>query len=215
MTYIVAVDLCGTLVRENTTHGFLRSVVRHSWRRPFVNAALSRMGTWASGRLGVDARVAMLIPSLYGIRRESLYQCAVDYARNCLRTQANDSVIEAIAAAQGKGAKIVLATASLDPIASAFVRELNLDGVVSAQLAYDAQGKCLGRLAEDTTGRKLKYLSELMAVMRWSQFDVYTDNLEDLDLMHAAHRVYFLGNAAALERKWLSCRQRVTFMKPV
>lgn len=215
MTYLVAVDLCGTLVRENTTHGFLRTVMRHSWRRPIVSAALSRMGNWACNRLGVDARVATLIPSLYGIRRETLNQCAGDYARNCLRARANDAVIEALAAARGNGAKIILATASLDPIASAFVRELDLDGAVSAQLAYDAQGKCLGRLAEDTTGRKLKYLSELMATRRWSQFDVYTDNIEDLDLMLAAHRVYFLGNAAALEKMWLSCRQRVTFLKPV
>lgn len=156
-------DLCGTLVSENTTHGFLCSLPVSGLRRAVLNAALSRMGGAVCNRVGIDARLALLVPALKGLQRDFLYEHGVAYAKECLRRGSNPMVVSAIGAARDAGAKVILATASLDPIASAITRVLELDGVVSAELAYDDDtGRCLGRLAHDTTRTSCQCLTTRM-----------------------------------------------------
>lgn len=211
---MLIVDLCGTLVRENTTHGFLHSLPLVPWRKVVVQAALSRVGGAICSRIGVDARGAILVPALRGLSRDFLYDCGEKYVREVLNRRGNRAVLDSVIAARDVGTKVILATASLDPIAAAFANALHLDGVVSTQLAYGENGRCLGHIARDTTGTKLKYVRDLVGDIDRRQFEVYTDNPEDTDLMQAAHKVYFIGDVAALGDRSAAFRDRITFLQP-
>lgn len=211
---MLIVDLCGTLVRENTTHGFLHSIPLAPWRRVAVQVALSHIGGAICSRVGMDVRVTVLVPALRGLSREFLYDCGEKYVREVLDRRGNRAVLDSVIAARDAGTKVILATASLDPIAAAFANALQLDGVVSTQLAYGADGRCLGRIARDTTGRKMKYVRDLVGDVDRRQFQVYTDNPEDTDLMQAAHKVYFLGDVSALGDRSAAFRDRITFLQP-
>lgn len=207
---MLIVDLCGTLVRENTTHGFVRRLPLPMLTRLRVSAVLSHLGGSLYRRSGIDVRSRVLIPALRGLHSEVLRDCAVAYARDCLTQHNNPIVLRAVQQARASGAKIILATASLDPIAAAFCDILQLDGFVSARLAFDSRNVCLGFLAQDTTGQKLKYVCEQFGTNIRDRFDVFTDNSEDVDLMTAAQQAYFIGHARMLPAVAGSVRARIT-----
>ena len=68
-----------------------------------------------------------------------------------------------------------LATATLDPIADAVVKELGLTDMVCSRLEYNRDGICTGRLALDLSGRKWHSLSQLIP-SHDRELVVYTDN---------------------------------------
>jgi len=209
---MLIVDLCGTLVRENTTHGFLRALPLPMFARMHITAALSRLGSGFYRRTGIDIRLRVLIPVLRGLHASLLDDCAVTYAQNCLRQHNNPIVLRAVQQARDRGVKVILATASLDPIAKAFCNILQLDGFVSAKLAYDSEDVCLGFLAQDTTGQKLKYVGELLGPNVLEHFHVFTDNPEDMDLISAAQQAYFVGQPKLLPDAADIVRARITFL---
>jgi len=91
-----------------------------------------------------------------------------------------------------------LATASLDPVASAVVYELGLTGMVCSWLSYDSRDRCQGRLRSDALGRKWQLLSRAVGPQYLVPMEVYTDNIEDVDLILHAERVFFLGSKGKL-----------------
>lgn len=179
------VDLCGTIIAENTTNGFLDKWLKLSpWRR--------RLRSIFGGRRMVS------VLALRGLSREYLEREAEAYVRDRLANHSNPTVIEAMRAARDGGAAIYLATASLDCIATAVQVQLQLYGAVAARLGYDRHGRCTGFFALDTTGRKMTHLRRLLSGDMLRQATVYTDNREDLDLLRIAAHPHFLGNRSDL-----------------
>lgn len=84
-----------------------------------------------------------------------------------------------------------VASASLDFIVEAFSALVGGSDFVATQLAYRADGICMGRIARDSTGCKLARIRELLRVDA-IHFDVITDNPEDTDLMDAAENFWFV-----------------------
>lgn len=176
----VLVDLCGTLIAENTTNGFIdRWLELSAWRRRVRSL---------SGRKRIVSVIA-----LRGLPRQYLKEEAAKYVRDRLANHCNPLVLEAVRSAQSHGSAVYLATASLDCIANAVREQLRLDGVVTARLGYDRHDRCTGFFALDITGRKLRHLRRLLSEETLRRATVYTDNREDLDLLRIAAHPHFLG----------------------
>ena len=184
---LLIVDLCGTIIVENTTNAFLdRWLLKQGWRH-----TLRRL-------LGGKRPVSVL--ALRGIPKAHLYEQAELYVENRLSTLFNPAPLDAIRQAQRRGTPVYLATASLDPIAAAVAKQLRLNGVVCSRLGYDRRGRCTGLFASDVTGRKLQHLRRIIPENLLRNATVYTDNREDLDLLRICAAPHFLGRRPALSR---------------
>lgn len=182
---MLIVDLCGTLVRENTTHGFLRALDRPqaSWQR---QALLSRPGL-ALGDLfpGLGHR-ARLVGCLRGMERAELQRQAGRYAQAALQRAGRHELIARVRASPS----VVLASASLDVVVEAFAAALGIPRWVATELDYDA-GVCLGTIRRDATGRKRELVEQLVGAPLSGHL-VVTDNPEDEDLRRDAAAFEFL-----------------------
>ena len=187
----LVVDLCGTIVRENTTHGFLLyheyPLIRRLWAR-FV---LSRVISFAISRISPGAQRRLLIRSLYGLPLARLHEMAMNYAETSLRKNARETVLTKIREQKICKGRVLLASASLDFIVEAFAAQLESDGFVATELCYDANGVCQGKINRDSTGCKLSRLHEANLGKPF-QFDAISDNPEDVDLKNAANEFWFV-----------------------
>lgn len=183
---VVVVDLCGTLVRENTTRGYVAHLRRRklsSWLTP---VGLSPV-TGRVGRIvGRDLDRPLLIRSLSGLSRETLYKEAEKYVEELMRCKLNSRVLQIVRERTARGARLCLATASLDPIAASVARHFEFHRVISSRLEY-VNGICTGRLELDVRGDKWNNLrKQFIEIDQADEIVAITDNPEDKDLrVHA------------------------------
>jgi phosphoserine phosphatase len=206
------VDLCGTLIHEDTTRGFLRSLPLYSWRRALRSLGFTRTLSVLSRVLRRDLSREVLIFVTRGLHKDLLYRHAETYVRERLACASNVAVRDAITKAQSEGQYVYIATASLDAVASAVVEQLHLDGMISSQLGYDQRGICNGRFSVDVTGKKWAYLSANVPGDRLRSTTAYTDNSEDCDLIRNAQRTYFCGQPSQLSGLAPSDLMKIVFL---
>lgn len=199
---VLVVDLCGTLILENTTREFVRSL-RLSLNATLLRAfALSRVAAKLSECAGRDLVRPLLIRCLRGQSKSNIEAAARDYVHRALAQKNNDRVLLKIHEAKLEHRQVYLATASLAAIASAVVQELQLDGYVASDLAYQPDDTCTGQLALDSTGTKWNLLLSRFPFLRDVRMTVVTDNPEDADLMqHASVAYRIIGDTMHLLAK--------------
>jgi phosphoserine phosphatase len=199
---LLVVDLCGTLILENTTREFVRRL-RLSPGAALLRAfALSRFAAMLGSLTGRDLVRSLLIRCLRGQSKSGLETAARDYVKRALAEKNNPRVLLMIREAKLEYRQVYLATASLAAIALAVVQELQLDGYIASDLAYEADDICTGGLALDATGNKWNLLLSRFPRFRDSHVTVVTDNVEDDDLMLNATVAYRVaGDATILEAK--------------
>jgi phosphoserine phosphatase len=185
-------DLCGTVILQNTTRDFVAYLNLSTPQKLLRWFALGRMcGTMQ--RFGVrDLSRTLLVRCLSGFTREDLYFAAEQYVQYRLSTSANMNILSIIKQEKVNNSQVYLATASLDPIATAVKHALCLDGAVSSILKYNENQVCCGGLQFDCTGRKWSVLTEYVPKLNEAFVVVYTDNTEDVDLKEAADEFYFV-----------------------
>ncbi len=189
---VLVSDICGTLVFENTTRGFLSWLATRGYRSSEIAIALSRSVSWLSTRSGGDVGRRLLIWALRGAERGWLESEAQAYVSDALARRSRKSVVEVVRRHVVAGNPVVLASATVEPVALAFQQALGAGSSVGSVLAYDDRGRCRGSLALDSTGRKWGMV-QLLLPFSYHPLLVYTDNHEDLDLMRHADRVIFFG----------------------
>jgi phosphoserine phosphatase len=199
---VLVVDLCGTLILENTTREFVRSL-RLSLGVTLLRAfALSRVAAILSNLAGRDLVRPLLIRCLRGHSKPGVEAAARDYVHRALAEKNNPRLLLAIDEAKLEHRQVYLATSSLAAIAIAVVQELQLDGYVASDLGYQADDLCTGRLALDSTGNKWNLLLSRFPGLRDAHMTVVTDNPEDDDLMrHASVAYRIVGDSLLLEAR--------------
>ena len=190
----VVADLCGTLIRENTTRGFLNYIPLNGVRSQIRHLGLSKLAQKSSVLLRRDLARQLMVRSLAGASRDLLYRVAREYVREKLLNNTRADVLSSVMRAKAEGATVYLATASLDPIASGVIDELSLDGGISSRLQYDDGGHCTGALESDVTGNKWAALCKRFPGIEHSEVCVYTDNEEDVDLKVHASTFHFIDD---------------------
>lgn len=193
---LYVVDVCGTLVREDTTLGLLKHHFRHSPRhraRFFLLLALTaklsplRLAFIAIEKFtGQHVLKHVLVGLLSGDLAADLEASANDYAICLLDKQRVAAVWSRLAEATSSD-QIILASASLEPIVKALADATGSRFVASRLQVRD--GVLTGRYEEDLTGIKelainKKYGPELLK----RPFAAFSDNLTDRALLEKASR---------------------------
>ncbi|WP_372778352.1 haloacid dehalogenase-like hydrolase [Litorivivens sp.] len=188
----LVVDLCGTLVKTNTTHGLLLFREMPLLRRAVAHCLLSRPATIVLTRLSGDVQRRLLVRLLMGLAEFDLQAIARSYARSALQNLPRKEVLDRVVSHKQAGGELYLASASLDVVVSAFAELLNAEGYVATRLRYTGD-YCQGVIERDSTGNKL---AELRALPHFDgkDFEAITDNPEDEDLMQAAEKFWFIEN---------------------
>lgn len=150
---------------------------------------LSRVVSAILIRLAGGSQRGLLLRLLCGMSRESMQAIALGYARDALLNCSRREVVQEIIDRRNAGAKVYLASASIDVVVEAFSQLLNVDAYIATELDYK-NGKCIGTIARDSTAVKFVRLQQ--DVTMGPEFDVITDNPEDVDLMAAATNTWFI-----------------------
>lgn len=188
---VAVFDVCGTLVKEDTTLGFLRFYFSQrggraqelilwaiSERRSPLNLALRIIERFT--RLHIAKRLALTL--LKGQRKTELEHVARDYVQHLLRTGVVKPIIDEFELRRLDGARVILASASICVVISALADLLEVE-YVSSQLAFE-QGRCAGRLATDISGRKPEILNAFLGMGPETGYAYgYSDNFDDLELL--------------------------------
>ncbi len=181
-------DLDGTLVRETTMYALLQRLHERAAPR---RAALLRSGTtrpgrfaWrVAGRLGrCDAYREAALRSLAGVAYARLLAESDAYVDG-LAPQTIPQVMARLERHRADGDRLLLASATLAPIAARVAERLGFDDQVASSPEV-VDGVCTGRWADDVRGRKLAALRARVGALE--PFAVVTDNLDDGDLIAEA-----------------------------
>lgn len=190
---VVIADLCGTLILENTTHGYLASLPFSPYLVARNRLLRSRLGQMANRLAGRDFAREQLVRSLRGWSIEELTRSAQSYVQAAMAERISVPVRDALLEARRNGSRIYLATSSLQPIAEAVVQMLALDGYIATTLEFDRSGRCTGKILNDVTANKWRTLCRTFPEIRSAEITVYTDNPEDTDLKQVAKVFHYLG----------------------
>lgn len=207
---VYVVDVCGTLVRDDTTLGLLRHHFARDRARPlrymlfrvisaqrspvrFVFALLEKL---TGQHLLKHAAVRLLA----GDRVEVLNQSAAEYAAQLLAQRRVASVRDLLDEPV-KAHRVVLASASLEPVVAALATAMGVRHVASA--LGQQEGKLTGRYATDLTGHKEQALLEKYGPQVLSgQVCAISDNFSDRPLLERATRAYVVLHRESHRQRW-------------
>ena len=207
---VYLVDVCGTLVRDDTTLGLLRHHFAQTQKRPLRNVALRLMtASWSPARLcffvlehltGRHILKRVLIKLLAGEPADALAQSALQYSVYLLKERRVASVWHLIEKAASEG-RVLLTSASLEPIVACLADKIGA-GYVASRLEQRG-GVLTGRYAEDLTGRKEqaiveKYGADALA----GGVCAISDNFSDRVLLEKASAPYVVLHRKAHARRW-------------
>ena len=207
--YYCIVDVCGTLVKDDTTIGLLRwHFARHRhWRLWLLNCLTAR---WSPLRLLVASMEKVtgrhllkhgLVRLLNGDSIAEVQESASGYADWLLSHRRVEHVTTLLEGSKARDEGLVLASASLEPIVAALASRLGARFVASALAS--SQGRHLGRYAHDLTGQKLVALDELLT-KDWRQNAslAISDNLTDRALLASVRQAYVVVHSPRHRARW-------------
>ena len=205
-------DVCDTLFYSNTTFDFLRFVLAQqgSGGKQAVLKLLS--AKWSPLFVGLvawqkvaggDPVKAGALRMLAGIPRVELYELGRRFVAEFLPARRIARTHELLAGLAQTQTRVVLLSASLDPVIAALAAALGSIEFVSSQLEYDAQGICTGRLQQELTGQKQAALQTLLTNKGEPlRLAVATDNFTDHGLVSQAAIRYVVVHNAAAKQFW-------------
>ncbi|MFD2190051.1 haloacid dehalogenase-like hydrolase [Pistricoccus aurantiacus] len=207
---VYIVDVCGTLVRDDTTLGLLRHHFARDNTRPLrkklLNAISNRRSPlWFAFAVAEKISRRHLLKHfavylLAGDSQEALNVSANEYAKLLLAKRKVPTVWPLLEYPMANN-QVVLASASLEPVVAALAELTNTRYVASTLEQHN--GILTGRYATDLTGIKKEAI-----VKRYGKevFDgqvcVVTDNFTDRPLMEGTAQVYIVLHDAAHRERW-------------
>ena len=209
MTGYCIVDVCGTLVKDDTTIGLLRwHFARHRrWRLLLLSSVTAR---WSPLRLLVAVMEKVtgrhllkhgLVRLLKGDAIAEVEQSAAGYADWLLSSRRVEHVTALLEGSKARVEGLVLASASLEPVIAALASRLGARFVASS--LSTANGWHLGRYARDLTGQKIAALDELLPA-DWKKHAVIgiSDNLTDRTLLQTVQKPYVVLHSHGHRARW-------------
>ncbi len=207
---VYIVDVCGTLVGDDTTLGLLGHHLSHSPMRQ-KRYMLFRAVTARRSPLRLIFSVAeklsgqhllkhFAVRLLKGDRTEALNQSAAEYGASLLGERRVSSVWALLAAPLASG-RVVLASASLEPVVASLASATGARHVASTLEHRD--GVLTGRYANDLTGRKERALIEKYGEsILTGQVCAISDNLSDRPLLEKAKQAYVVLHRESHRNRW-------------
>lgn len=207
---VYVVDVCGTLVRDDTTLGLLRYHFAQSsakrWRSALLWVLISRKSPcyWAlavfeklTGRHLLKYVAASL---LAGDAPSALEASAQGYAAELLNSR-RVAVVSSRLANADKQVLIILASASLEPVVKSIAELMGVQYVASTLSVQD--GVYTGRYNQDITGLKeAALLAKFGEGVLSRPFLMVSDNLSDRELMSKATEACVVLHHPSHRERW-------------
>lgn len=200
---MVVFDLCGTLVHKNTTFDFVLFITKKN--RMYLRYSIAKLFCSTIGKalylllkpFGFSLRKTFVY-FLKGFTKDELRNSSMLYAEHVLVNYPNPHALDYLKYMQLNNENVQIASASIEPVVSAFGEILGANKVISTDLCY-SNGKCTGLIdaLRDTKGRKEMFISSDLAELKF----VFTDNMDDYNLCSNASDVYIYSKKKNL-KKW-------------
>lgn len=207
---VYVVDVCGTLVRDDTTLGLLHHhFARNGNRR--IRCLLLRAMTARRSPLRLAFAVLEKLTGRHLLKHaavrllagdpvEALNQSATEYAAQLLAQRRVASVWPLLGSPVEAG-RVVLASASLEPVVAALASTMGVRHVASG-LGQQA-GILTGRYVSDLTGRKEQALIKKYGPnVLTGQICAISDNFSDRPLLEKAARAYVVLHQESHRQRW-------------
>lgn len=201
-------DVCGTLYHANTTYGFLEYYFRKKNRFKYwlIRILLSLPGKImfvSLSKLSIKIDIRSFLIGL--LKHESV--CDVErYANIFVSEELNSKrflkIQSILKKAQEENKRVVLASASLEPIIKAIADELKVKEYFASLLEKSEEGIYTGKLVQDLKGQKLSLIKSFFN-FQTTEFFVYTDNLDDIAFIEIAEKALVISKKRNL-KKWES-----------
>lgn len=207
---VYVVDVCGTLVRDDTTLGLLQQHFAHDAQRRFRYVLFKAMTARQSPlRLsfavfekltGKHLLKLAVVRLLAGDKVELLNNSAERYA-TWLLSQRRVSSVWPLLDAPIRSGRVVLASASLEPVVAALASALGVRHVASSLEERD--GVLTGRYAADLTGHKEQALTEKYGhALLAGQVCAISDNFSDRPLLEKSALAYVVLHQESHRQRW-------------
>lgn len=188
-------DICDTLYYSNTSFDFVFFFLSQyssdreklaRFRNLLNRKSLAFWKNIAVAKLtGHDAIRNSAFSLLKGVPKEKLYEAGARFVTMLSEQKAVNETHRLLRDYQDKGYRIILCSASIDPVVEHIAASLGVESF-SSRLAYNAEGTCEGLLEKDLTGKKYEAVEHKL-----QGFDVtlavVSDNKTDKSLMERAH----------------------------
>lgn len=201
---VVVFDICGTLYNSNTTFDFLNYSFsrKRSFRfysnlyNSFVWKAINKI---LRDYLHFDLTRIIALLFLKGIERKQLYQMVECYYNGFLKSKENTEITDRLRAYLiDTGNRVILLSATIDPVAKVISKHLGCKEFYSTELIYE-DGICTGRIKKDLFGGKISILHELGITDNVDDF--YTDDFSDVDVLNVSKNKHIIVNKK-YKKKW-------------
>lgn len=195
------VDLCFTIVKENTTYKFIKYVIQNEGmtiQQILYALYMSKFfSVWQSiVKPTKYSRSKLLLKLLTGIKRDVIEDHAHRYAKDALSYNSRKNVISKIKDAQKCEVHVTILSASIDPVVKAFANILSTDYICST---LDCKNRLVtGTLKFDMTGQKSGYVTTA------SHTTMITDNLEDIEMQNTIDEFYIVLKHRSHKKIWNS-----------
>ncbi|EEZ2311782.1 TPA: hypothetical protein HIQ17_004352 [Escherichia coli] len=195
-------DICGTLYYDNTTYSFLiwlsnKGIIKNKksiMDAPYILRALNKIYSSLSG---IDLYRNIQIKQLAGFSYYDLTRWAIEFI-DSLEDNRILSTFALMEEYKCKGYNIVIASATIDPIAKAIANKLSVE-YYSSKLSY-SNNMCSGKLEKDLLLQKKVMLSKLLDNVEVAI--VVTDNFTDIELVKMCDHCHIIVHNDKNIRKW-------------
>lgn len=195
-------DICGTLYFDNTTYSFLRwlsykGIIKYNKRIMDVPYILRAINALLSLLFGKDYYRELQIRQLSGLSREVINNLAVEFVEDLEKNRVL-STNNLLAEYKRKGYTIVIASATIDPVANAIADKFGVD-YFSSEMRF-VNNLCTGKLEKDLLFLKKEALSHL--IKKSEDTVIVTDNFTDLELIQISDHCHIVVRNEKDIEKW-------------
>ena len=188
------IDICGTIFNSNTTFDFLKFYFsKKHWYKILImirkikiliiiNAIFMRL-------VQIDLLRYWALTHLKGYTKEQLSSMSDIFYKEYLTKRTNKEATEIIERMKRENKELILVSATLDCIAFAVSKNMNIPCVFSSKLAFK-NNKCLGRLQHDLLTNKLNVLVDNK--INPPYWGIITDNYSDMALIKKSQHVFLI-----------------------
>ena len=188
------IDICGTIFNSNTTFDFLKFYFsKKHWYKILImirkikiliiiNAIFMRL-------FQIDLLRYWALTHLKGYTKEQLSSMSDIFYKEYLTKRTNKEATEIIERMKRENKELILVSATLDCIAFAVSKNMNIPCVFSSKLAFK-NNKCLGRLQHDLLTNKLNVLVDNK--INPPYWGIITDNYSDMALIKKSQHVFLI-----------------------
>lgn len=212
-------DICGTLYKSNTTYDFIGYYLKKHNRIKYLYykslfSLPAKIFFKILNLLGKNEGVRKFIVGfIAGADKRELDAASADFIKDFLSQKKIDVTHEMLKSKTENNERVVLVSASVDPVVKAIAQHLGVAEYCSTILEYD-EGTATGRILFDLEKSKLKYLLDNQIVSENQNMAVFTDSFADLDIALVSYECTIICSANDRQkwRKILSANHKINFI---